>query len=127
MFIVATLLGFASHAPAGIGVFDATILIGLGGDNKEPLIAALLMFRLLYHLLPFVTRAGVCSAPSKDGEACARGGQAIRLYTGELSLSPTIPATISVRQRIRTGSAGSLKISMPTMMLPAAPIPVHTA
>jgi hypothetical protein len=54
VFIVATLLGFASHAPAGLGVFDATILIGLGGDDKEPLIAALLLFRLLYHLLPFV-------------------------------------------------------------------------
>ena len=54
VFIVATLLGFASHAPAGIGVFDATILLGLGGDDKEPLLAALLMFRLFYHLLPFV-------------------------------------------------------------------------
>src|SRR5882672_1356038 len=29
-------------------------------------------------------------------------------HTGELSLSPTIPTTISVRQRIRTGSVGSL-------------------
>jgi glycosyltransferase 2 family protein len=29
-------------------------LLGLGGDDKEPLIAALLMFRFLYHLLPFV-------------------------------------------------------------------------
>ena len=54
VFIAATLLGFASHTPAGLGVFDATILIGLGSDNKEPLIAALLMFRLLYHVLPFV-------------------------------------------------------------------------
>ena len=54
VFIVATMLGFASHAPAGIGVFDAAILIGLGGDDKEPLLAALLMFRVLYHLLPFV-------------------------------------------------------------------------
>jgi uncharacterized membrane protein YbhN (UPF0104 family) len=55
VFIAATLLGFASHAPAGLGVFDATILLGLGGDNEEPLIAALLMFRFLYHFLPFVT------------------------------------------------------------------------
>jgi uncharacterized membrane protein YbhN (UPF0104 family) len=54
VFIAATLLGFASHAPAGIGVFDAAILLGLGGDDKEPLIAALLMFRCLYHFLPFV-------------------------------------------------------------------------
>jgi glycosyltransferase 2 family protein len=62
VFIVATLLGFASHAPAGIGVFDATILIGLGGDDKEPLIAALLMFRVLYHFLPFVIALGLFGA-----------------------------------------------------------------
>jgi uncharacterized membrane protein YbhN (UPF0104 family) len=59
VFIVATLLGFASHTPAGIGVFDATILIGLGGEDKEPLIAALLMFRFLYHFLPFVIALGL--------------------------------------------------------------------
>lgn len=52
VFIAATLLGFASHAPAGLGVFDATILIGLGDENREQLLAALLMFRLLYHLVP---------------------------------------------------------------------------
>ena len=62
VFIVATLLGFASHTPAGIGVFDATILIGLGGEDKEPLIAALLMFRFLYHFLPFVMALGLFGA-----------------------------------------------------------------
>ena len=59
VFIAATLLGFSSHTPAGIGVFDAAILLGLGGDDKEPLIAALLMFRCLYHLLPFVIALGL--------------------------------------------------------------------
>lgn len=54
VFIAATLLGFASHAPAGLGVFDATILIGLGGDHQEQLLAVLLLFRLFYHLIPFV-------------------------------------------------------------------------
>ncbi len=62
VFIAATLLGFASHAPAGIGVFDAAILIGLGGEDKEPLIAALLIFRFLYHLLPFVVALGIFGA-----------------------------------------------------------------
>jgi uncharacterized membrane protein YbhN (UPF0104 family) len=59
VFIAATLLGFASHAPAGLGVFDAAILLGLGGENQEPLIAALLMFRFLYHFLPFVIALGL--------------------------------------------------------------------
>jgi len=59
VFIAATLLGFASQTPAGIGVFDAAILIGLGGEDREPLIAALLMFRFLYHFLPFVMALGL--------------------------------------------------------------------
>jgi uncharacterized membrane protein YbhN (UPF0104 family) len=54
VFIAATLLGFASHSPAGLGVFDATILIGLGSEHREPLLAALLMFRFLYHLVPLM-------------------------------------------------------------------------
>jgi len=60
VFIAATLAGFISHSPAGIGVFDAAIMIGLGGgQGDEQLIAALLMFRFLYHLLPFVTALGL--------------------------------------------------------------------
>jgi hypothetical protein len=59
VFIAATLLGFASHTPAGLGVFDAAILLGLGGEDQEPLIAALLMFRFLYHFLPFVLALGL--------------------------------------------------------------------
>jgi glycosyltransferase 2 family protein len=62
VFIAATLLGFASHTPAGIGVFDAAILIGLAGEQKEPVIAALLMFRFLYHFLPFVLALGLFGA-----------------------------------------------------------------
>jgi uncharacterized membrane protein YbhN (UPF0104 family) len=62
VFIAATVLGFASLTPAGMGVFDAAILLGLGGEDKEPLIAALLMFRFLYHFLPFVIALGLFGA-----------------------------------------------------------------
>jgi uncharacterized membrane protein YbhN (UPF0104 family) len=72
VFIAATLLGFASHAPAGIGVFDATILLGLGGDDKEPLIAALLMFRCLYHFLPFVLALGLFGAVEGWRSLCGK-------------------------------------------------------
>ncbi len=54
VFIAATLLGFASHAPAGLGAFDATILIGLGSEHREQMLAALLMFRFLYHFVPLL-------------------------------------------------------------------------
>jgi uncharacterized membrane protein YbhN (UPF0104 family) len=53
IFVAATLLGFASHAPGGIGVFDAAMLVGLWRFDKEELVAGLLLFRLLYYLAPF--------------------------------------------------------------------------
>jgi hypothetical protein len=54
IFVAATLLGFASHAPGGLGVFDAAMLIALWEFNKEELVAGLLLFRLLYYIVPFV-------------------------------------------------------------------------
>jgi uncharacterized membrane protein YbhN (UPF0104 family) len=53
IFVSATLLGFASHAPGGIGVFDAAMLIGLWQFNREELLAGLLLFRLIYYVIPF--------------------------------------------------------------------------
>jgi glycosyltransferase 2 family protein len=54
VFVSATLLGFASHAPGGLGVFDAAMLVALWEFDKEDLVAGLLLFRLLYYLMPFV-------------------------------------------------------------------------
>ena len=53
MFILATLLGFASHAPGSLGVFDAAMLVALIEFEKEELLAGLLLFRLLYYVIPF--------------------------------------------------------------------------
>ena len=54
VFVTATLLGFASHAPGGLGVFDAAMLVALWQFDREDLLAGLLLFRLLYYLCPFV-------------------------------------------------------------------------
>jgi glycosyltransferase 2 family protein len=54
VFVSATLLGFASHAPGGLGVFDAAMLVALWQYDKEDVLAGLLLFRLLYYLSPFV-------------------------------------------------------------------------
>jgi uncharacterized membrane protein YbhN (UPF0104 family) len=53
IFVSATLLGFASHAPGGLGVFDAAMLVALWQFDKEDLLAGLLLFRLLYYIVPF--------------------------------------------------------------------------
>jgi uncharacterized membrane protein YbhN (UPF0104 family) len=61
VFIAATLLGFLSHSPGGMGVFDATVLLGLDTGSKEPLLAALILFRLFYHLTPFMLALAIFS------------------------------------------------------------------
>jgi len=53
IFVSATLLGFASHSPGGLGVFDAAMLVALWQFDKEELLAGLLLFRLLYYVVPF--------------------------------------------------------------------------
>jgi uncharacterized membrane protein YbhN (UPF0104 family) len=59
VFVSATLLGFASHSPGGLGVFDAAMLIALWQYDKEELLAGLLIFRLLYYIVPFTLALGV--------------------------------------------------------------------
>jgi uncharacterized membrane protein YbhN (UPF0104 family) len=53
IFVAAALLGFISHAPGSLGVFDAAMLIALPQYAKEELLASLLIFRVLYFILPF--------------------------------------------------------------------------
>ena len=54
IFVSATLLGFASHSPGGLGVFDAAMLVGLWQMDREELLGGMLLFRLLYYIAPFV-------------------------------------------------------------------------
>ena len=59
IFVSATLLGFASHSPGGLGVFDAGMLIALWQYDREELLAGLLIFRLLYYITPFALALAV--------------------------------------------------------------------
>lgn len=54
MYIGGILLGAISHAPGGVGVFEATILAATDTEDRAAVIAALLLYRCIYNLLPFV-------------------------------------------------------------------------
>src|SRR3954466_5246549 len=54
IFVSATLLGFASHSPGGLGVFDAAMLVGLWQMDRKDLLAGMLLFRVLYYIGPFI-------------------------------------------------------------------------
>lgn len=53
-YIFACLLGIASHSPGGLGVFEATMLVALNRIPFEQVLGALLLFRVIYYLLPFI-------------------------------------------------------------------------
>ena len=56
-YILAIVLGVISHSPGGLGVFEATLL-GLTGLAGNPdALAALILYRLIYYILPFVLTA----------------------------------------------------------------------
>jgi glycosyltransferase 2 family protein len=49
------MLGIASNAPGGIGVFEATILLALSSLPRNEVLTSLLLFRGCYYVVPFVT------------------------------------------------------------------------
>ncbi|MBR7651807.1 bifunctional lysylphosphatidylglycerol flippase/synthetase MprF [Brucella oryzae] len=54
VYVIAIVLGIASHAPGGLGTFEATIIAGLGLGGKPDAIAGLLAYRLVYTVMPLV-------------------------------------------------------------------------
>src|SRR6195256_3918274 len=62
VFILATLLGFASPAPGSLGVFAPAMLVALPEFGREQLLATLLVFRILYFLVPFGTAISILGA-----------------------------------------------------------------
>lgn len=60
--LMAVMLGMASHAPGGLGVFEATILLALSSLPREPVLGALLLFRIIYYLVPFVLALALLGA-----------------------------------------------------------------
>ena len=53
-FAAATMAGVLSHVPGGVGVFETVIIATLpAGVPLEQVAAALLLYRLIYYLIPF--------------------------------------------------------------------------
>jgi len=54
IFLISFSAALISHAPGGIGVLEITFLTGLPEMDDADVLAALLVFRLLYLIIPFV-------------------------------------------------------------------------
>jgi uncharacterized membrane protein YbhN (UPF0104 family) len=76
-YLIAVTLGLWSHVPAGLGVFEATILVLIHPPHEHmaQVVAALLAFRAIYHLLPFALGCALLGMVEL-GRRFARGGRA---------------------------------------------------
>jgi uncharacterized membrane protein YbhN (UPF0104 family) len=99
VFVSATLLGFASHAPGGLGVFDAAMLVALWQFDKESVLAGLLLFRVLYYLVPFVFALIILGA--REIWLNLRGARA------KSALHPVTSATAPIRSEIEAEKTNS--------------------
>ncbi|WP_296405914.1 phosphatidylglycerol lysyltransferase domain-containing protein, partial [Psychrobacter sp.] len=52
--VLAVTLGIISHVPAGLGVFELTMVTSLPKVDKTTLLSVLLLFRILYYIIPFL-------------------------------------------------------------------------
>jgi uncharacterized membrane protein YbhN (UPF0104 family) len=62
IYVFACILGVISHAPGGIGIFEATMLNALPGHSQEGLLASLLVFRIVYYFVPFIIALALLGA-----------------------------------------------------------------
>lgn len=91
IYAIAMMVGILSHVPGGVGVFEAVVIGTLpAGVPVSEVAAALLMFRVIYYLLPFLMGFALVSL----NELRLAGG-AISRWTGSIP-APMRPALEAV-------------------------------
>src|SRR6266404_3936912 len=98
VFILATLLGFASHAPGSLGVFDAAMLVALPEFGREQLLATLVVFRILYFLIPFGTAISIMGARELWLNVVMPWQERRRLNGGFQTSTSAVPQQLKGRQ-----------------------------
>jgi phosphatidylglycerol lysyltransferase len=84
-FAIAIVLGVLSHVPGGLGVFEAIMLVALHERvPAEVLAAALVLYRLIYYMLPLVLALALLVVQE------ARRGAATAVTRAAASLSPLL-------------------------------------
>jgi uncharacterized membrane protein YbhN (UPF0104 family) len=78
VYVGAMLVGIASHVPGGVGVFEAGVLAALPQAPSAPVLAALLLYRGIYNLVPFslAALAVAVGTPRRAPVSSTAGGRA---------------------------------------------------
>ena len=89
-YAMAVALGLLSHVPGGLGVFEAVILLACGGRAPpEQIIGALVLYRIIYYLLPLIAAATLLAGYE------LRSGVAAPIGRAAVAISPLLLATLA--------------------------------
>jgi len=119
IFSAAAMAGVLSHVPGGVGVFESVIIASMpGGAPLERVAAALLLYRLIYYLVPFALALVFVAL----NEARLAGGLITRLL-GDVSdqMRPVLKTVTSIAPSVTGTSTLGLGAYLLLMaLLPAA-------
>lgn len=122
-YTLAILIALVSHVPGGIGVFEATVLALLPGDNVA-LFAGLIAYRLIYYLLPLA--CGVTLLALHEGRRWRE--PAVRTLAGARALAGAITPLVMSIASFAGGAillfSGSLPASHPRLEILTAIVPL---
>ncbi|MEW6764401.1 MAG: bifunctional lysylphosphatidylglycerol flippase/synthetase MprF [Pseudomonadota bacterium] len=131
IFILAVTAGVASHVPAGLGVFEAVMLTALHEHvPAEQLTAALVLFRVIYYMLPLVVASSLLAWRELSGPVLPALAVARQLGDWSARLAPLAMAGLTfIVGLIMLASAatpalpdrrGMLESAMPLMVMEAS-------
>lgn len=95
IYIAAIAVGIVSHAPGGLGVFEATLIAGLGASGRSDVIAALLLYRVVYTFLPFAIASISIAVASALTQRHRIGGAATWVYRAIRPIVPMVAAGVA--------------------------------
>ena len=108
IYFGAVALGILSHSPGGLGVFEATIISGLGASGRSDVVAALLLYRVIYTVAPFVLAVAGLSLMAGLARRRELTGGAHTIWRAFRPLVPPVAAGITLLAGILLLISGNL-------------------
>lgn len=131
LYVVATLAGTLSHVPGGLGVFEGALVLMLPELDPRAVLAAMLIFRGFYNLLPLLLAATVLTVfevvqrrrhVAEPGwlqalgpamaAVVAFGAGAFLLFTGAVPPPSDLPRIVAEPAHLLAGGVGAVLLAV---------------
>lgn len=125
VFVLAAAAGVASHVPAGLGVFEAVMLTALSEHVPvAQLTAALVLFRIIYYLLPLVLASALLVWRELQGQPVTPVAESVAPLAADAGIPSMARLFGNWGARLAPMAMAGLTFIAGLIMLASAAIPV---